>query len=499
MLNSRKSGIILHPTSLPGKYGIGDLGGSAYEFVDFLEKAGQQLWQILPLGPVTKGGCPYQSFSAFAGNVQLISLESLFDMSLLQKKDLVTKKRFDDSKVNFRQVVSFKNELIGKALLTFLKEGGNTDKDYLRFVKGNQDWLNDYSTFMSIHEEQADKNWWEWPDGLKNRKKAAVRKVQSEKKSRILFHNFSQYIFHKQWMALKGYANQKSVQIVGDLPIYVSGHSADAWSNPKIFELDKSLKPAYVAGVPPDAFSDTGQYWGNPVYNWKQIKKARFSWWIKRMKANLSMYDYIRVDHFRGFESFWKIPAEEVTAQNGTWKKAPGWSLFRQFRKKIDKNLPIIAEDLGEITSEVTWLRDHFSLPGMKVLQFAFDFDAENPYLLHNHSNNSVVYTGTHDNNTIIGWYESLSKKAKKLVNSYLLDTSEINWSAIRYAWASPCAFSFTTLQDVIGLGEDARFNDPSKRSGNWDWRYTREQLTETHAIKLKALTAQYDRLRTNG
>ncbi len=497
MLKERKSGIILHPTSLPGKYGIGSFGQGAYQFVDFLVNAGQQLWQILPLGPTTYGDSPYQSFSAFAGNPSLIDPERMVKFGLLEEADLKTDIEFDDTKVDFEIVQTFKQKLLKRAYHNFKSKGSyELKKEFVTFIKQNDFWLEDYALFMAIKKQQKDKPWFEWDEGLKRRDEKDLAVIKLDMSEEISYQMFAQFVFFRQWKTLKAYANSQGVEIIGDLPIYVAGDSADAWANPQLFEFDSDLQPRLVAGVPPDVFSETGQLWGNPIYDWEFMQETRFDWWVKRMRANLDMYDYVRVDHFRGFESYWAVPADEETAENGRWIKAPGRALFQTLREQISNALPILAEDLGVITPQVEELRDSFSLPGMKILHFAFESDADNAYLPHNHIQNSVTYTNTHDNDTTKGWFDALNEQTQANVKKYLICVESIHWDLMRYAWASCSKWALTVLQDVLGLDAGARMNIPGTGTGNWTWRFKEDDLTDEHAEKLLELTVSYGRLR---
>ncbi|MEN9444224.1 MAG: hypothetical protein RIS47_1114 [Bacteroidota bacterium] len=496
MLTDRKSGVILHPSSLPGRFGIGSLGAGAYAFVDFLQKAGQQLWQILPLGPTTYGDSPYQSFSAFAGNPSLIDIDRMVKFGLLSEDDL-SDEEFSDSFVDFENVQKVKHLLLRKAYKNFKSSGTyETKKEFVTFIKNNDYWLEDYAMFMAIKEIQGGKAWQDWDEGLKRRDEKDLAVVKLDKGDTISFYMFSQFVFFRQWSALKAYSNAHGVQIIGDLPIYVSGDSADAWANPQLFEFDEDLRPTLVAGVPPDAFSETGQLWGNPIYDWEFMQETQFDWWVKRMKANLSIYDYVRVDHFRGFEGYWVVPATEDTAVNGSWVKAPGMQLFKRLQEVLG-DLPIIAEDLGVITPEVEELRDGFNLPGMKVLQFAFESDAKNSYLMHHHIRNSVVYTGTHDNDTVLGWYQNLGSNGKRNFENHLVCVQEPHWDMIRYAWSSPSRWALTVVQDLLGLDSAGRMNTPGTSSGNWTWRLLPNRLNDEIADRLLELTQFYDRIAT--
>lgn len=493
----RNSGILLHPTSLPGAFGIGTLGKEAFKFVDFLIEAGQKLWQVYPLGPTGFGDSPYQCFSAFAGNPLLINLENLVSEGLLSKKDLETNQEFDDNLVDYGKVITFKMPVLKIAFDNFKKKAAKIDKiRFENFCEENKEWLNDYTLFMSIKGHFGGKAWVEWEHDIKFRKKEAIEHYTNLLSYNVEFQKFTQYLFFKQWGELKAYANQNSIKIVGDIPIFVAFDSSDAWANPDIFLFDESRNPVKVAGVPPDYFSATGQLWGNPLYNWDKLEEEHFEWWVKRIKANLKVSDIIRIDHFRGFAAYWAVPFGESTAINGEWVPAPGKKLFEAIEKSLGV-LPIIAEDLGDITPDVLELRDSFNFPGMKILQFAFDSGEENDYLPHTYPQNCIVYTGTHDNDTLVGWYTKASEKDKKWVQEYLNITGNektISWDFIRAAWASTAVIAIAPLQDVLGLGSEARINTPGLAAGNWQWRFNPKDINSRLAEKLYKLTKTYYR-----
>ncbi len=469
----RKSGIICHITSLPGKYGIGTLGKSAYKFVDFLIQTKQKLWQILPLGPTGYGDSPYQCFSAYAGNPLLISLEELQNDGWLSAEDFENEPQFDTKRIDFGEVINFKNPLLRKAFANFNEKAKNVDKIKFRnFCARNEKWLNDFALFMSLKSHFDGKPWVEWETGIRLREKDAVNYYTNELIHEIDFQKFAQFLFFKQWLEVKSYANNNGVQIIGDIPIYIAADSADAWTNSELFFFSDDRKPIQVAGVPPDYFSETGQLWGNPIFNWEKLRETGFEWWIDRIKANLLLYNIIRIDHFRGFEAYWSVPFGEATAVNGEWVKAPGTDLYRTIREKLG-NIDIIAEDLGVITPEVEELRDSFGLPGMKVLQFGDYGKGTDEYIPHNFPTNCVVYTGTHDNDTTVSWYNSISDAEKQKVNTYYnCDGSQIHWTLIRAAWSSVGYIAVAPLQDVLGLGGESRMNMPGAASGNWGWRF---------------------------
>ncbi|ADL12364.1 4-alpha-glucanotransferase [Acetohalobium arabaticum] len=491
----RQSGILLHPTSLPGDYGIGSLGEEAYEFIDFLVAADQKLWQILPLGPTGYGDSPYQSFSAFAGNPLLISLERLKEDGLLAADDLKTEKEFALDYVDYDQVTEFKYPLFEKAFQTFKRDAAKSIEDkFQRFCCENSDWLDDYALFKTLKECFEGQPWYEWDEDIKLRRSEAINHYQETLQDRIKFHKFIQYIFFKQWNRLKAYANENYIKIVGDIPIFVAYDSADVWANPELFSLDEDKKPINVAGVPPDYFSETGQLWGNPLYDWQKLKETDYDWWIDRFETTLELVDIVRLDHFRGFAAYWAVPYGEKTAVRGKWKEGPGRDFFRKVKDEL-KKLPIIAEDLGVITDEVEELRDYFKLPGMNVLQFGFNSQDDNNHLPHNYTKNSVVYTGTHDNNTVLGWYNNADDEAREYAIEYLKASEDnICWDFLQAAWASVSKIAIAPLQDILSLNSEARMNTPGTTKGNWKWRYRKEMLDVNLSKKLKRLTGIYHR-----
>ncbi len=500
----RASGILLQPTSLPSRFGIGDLGKSAYEFVDFLAKSGQKLWQILPLGPTGYEHSPYtMNFSAFAGNHLLISLDLLAEEGLLSQDELIPiKADLEPDKVNFDAVVPHKIGLLKIAYKSFHASLTSKQKAaFEEFCQAQAYWLDDYALFMALLEANEGKSWNNWERAIALRHPDAIQAQSAALKDSIAFHKFLQFKFFAQWSKLREYANEKDIKIIGDISIYVCHNSADVWANRDIFKLDsETFDPAFIAGVPPDYFSATGQLWGNPVYNWEELEKTNFAWWIDRFKATLQYVDFVRVDHFRGFEAYWQVPAGEETAINGEWLKAPGKELFETLRSALGEMPPILAEDLGIITKEVEELRDRFNFPGMRILMFAFSEDATNTHLPHNYVPNSVVYSGTHDNDTAIGWWGKANHKEKQFLAQYLGYSSpeniqEINWILIRTALASVAKLAIIPLQDILGLDNRARMNDPSKIPGNWRWRYeSSDLLTEELSDRLLQLTQIYNR-----
>lgn len=493
-MDIRSSGVLMHITSLPGPYGIGTFGEPAYKFVDFLQLAGQRYWQILPLGPTGFGDSPYQSFSTFAGNPYLIDFNLLLQEGLLNKEDFQNI-NFGDTinRVDFKKI--FENKFI------ILKKAYRKGKEIYyneieEFKNNNKDWIEDYALFMALKFENQLKPWKMWDKDLRLRKAETIKECTIKLAEEINYWIFIQYIFFKQWKNLKSYANNQGIQIIGDIPIYVAEDSADTWANSEIFLLDNENLPIKVAGVPPDYFSKTGQLWGNPIYRWDVLEDKNFDWWIKRLKASQELYDLIRIDHFRGFESFWEIPYGDQTAENGRWSKGPGIRFFNTIEKTF-KELKIIAEDLGILTSDVISLRKDTGYPGMKVLQFAFDIMGESDYLPHNYkNNNSVIYTGTHDNNTAMGWFNNWNAEEVKFAINYLKLTKEegYHWGFIRGAWASIGNIAIAQMQDFLGLGSETRMNVPSTTEGNWQWRIDGKELTNELAEKILKITRLYGR-----
>lgn len=479
----------MHPTSLPNDFGIGDFGRTAYNFVDFLSETKQTYWQMLPLNPTGYGDSPYQSFSAFAGNTMLISPEKLVEENLLSKKELENKPDFPAEKVDYGTVYNWKNEILSKAFEKFEK----TD-DFENFCVDVAWWLDDYALYRAIRQSEDHKQWFEWDESLRFRDEDALNEKREELSVEVEREKFYQFLFFRQWMNLKKYANENGVKIIGDLPIFVSADSADVWSNPSFFKLKESGAPSVVAGVPPDYFSKTGQLWGNPLYDWENLRADGFEFWKKRIGFGLMMADILRIDHFRGFEAVWEVPAEDETAENGSWVKVSGADLFRTLRDNFPE-MPFIAEDLGEITPEVLQLRDDFDLPGMKILQFAFGGGAENDYLPHNYTKNCAVYTGSHDNNTSRGWYKSANKHEKEFCKKYLKSNGRaIHWDFINAAFSSVADTAIIPLQDVLGLGGEARMNFPSTIGGNWQWRFREKDVSKKIKDKLKEITETYGR-----
>lgn len=492
----RSAGILLHPTSFPGGFGIGDLNTFAFRFVDFLVESGQTLWQILPLGPTGYGDSPYACFSAFAGNPLLIDLLQLQEAGDLDAATLAECPNFPADWVDFGPVIQFKLARLYQAARRFQQQASTERRaDFDRFCAENAHWLDDYVLFMALKDEHGGRVWntWEWE--LASRQPEALAAARERLTEALFAQRYFQYQFFRQWERVKAYANAQGVQIIGDIPIFVAYDSADVWANPQLFFLDENRLPTVVAGVPPDYFSPTGQLWGNPLYRWDLMAEQGYAWWIARIRQTFRMVDILRLDHFRGFAAYWEIPAGEPTAVNGHWVTGPGAPLFDALKAALGE-LPIIAEDLGHITADVETLRAQFDLPGMKVLQFAFTMDASNPYLPHNLDANSVIYTGTHDNQTTMGWYWSREGGELERLRRYLGPVSEaVNWALMRLAYCSVADIAVVPLQDVLGLGDEARMNSPGKLGGNWGWRFHEADLLHEHRHKLRELMLTYGRL----
>ena len=491
----RSAGILLHPTSLPGKYGIGDLGPSAYHFIDFLFNAGQTLWQVLPMGPTGYGDSPYQCFSAFAGNPLLISPELLLKEELLKEKDIEDPLIYNLNQIDFGSVIKYKYDLLRKAFNTFKISEKDLEKECTDFYNKNNYWLDDFSLFMSAKQFHNGKLWTEWDHSIAFRKN--IPEWKDKLKDEIEFQKFVQFIFYKQWTALREYAHKKNIKIIGDLPIFIAYDSADLWANKEQFTIAEDGKLDFVAGVPPDYFSKTGQLWGNPLYKWKMMEKDDFRWWKNRIIKLLDIVDIIRIDHFRGFDAYWEIPGNAKTAVKGRWVSAPGEKLFNSIKKELG-DLPIIAEDLGVITDSVEALRDKFGFPGIKILQFGLGKDGDKKFLPHNHIPNCVVHTGSHDNDTTRGFLESERYKksgiyewAKKYFNYY---GDELTFELIRGAYESVSNIVVIPMQDILGLGSEARMNFPGKPGGNWQWRFTWDQVHESLAQQYKDMTIMFER-----
>ncbi len=492
MRQKRRSGILLHPTSLPGPGGIGSLGKECRHFIDFLEEAGQSLWQVLPLGPAAYGNSPYSCYSAFAGNPLLIDLATLVDEGDLEPEEAVAE--MPDDHVDFPAVEAFKARALRTAAARFHAHGDTERKQEFWHFCDTTAWLHDAALFMALKEHFGGKSWNAWPKEIARREPAALEKYSVRLGVVIGEHKYIQWQFSRQWRHVREYANGKGIAVVGDIPIFVAFDSADVWTNPGLFKLDDKGKPTVVAGVPPDYFSKTGQRWGNPLYNWDAMAADGFRWWIERFRGSFALHDVVRVDHFRGFEACWEVPAKEKTAVNGRWVPAPGTALFDAVIGAVG-SLPIIAEDLGVITPAVEELRDRYGFPGMKILQFAFDSGPGNPYLPHNFTRDCVVYTGTHDNDTTQGWFQSLSPRERRDVLAYTDTTGkEVHWELIRLGMASVADMAIFPLQDVMGLDGASRMNLPGTPHGNWSWRYSEGMLTAKHAKKLLELTVLFGR-----
>ena len=485
-LSSRRAGVMLHITSLPGPGRNGDLGDEARHFVDFLVDSGFSYWQILPVGPTRSDNSPYSTSSIHAGNPLLINLDYLVHRGWL-----------DGAKLNSKSLSREKRLLaLHQAWGGFKRYADEQQQSRLtNFVQEHRYWLDDYALFRAIRKDQECKVWWEWPEELRDRSESALADIKQRLSHEIDYVHFEQFVFFQQWEDMKAYANQRGVKLFGDMPIFVAHDSAEVWANQSDFLLDEHGMPTVVAGVPPDYFSETGQRWGNPLYNWEHLQKSGFSFWVQRLKTQLALYDLIRIDHFRGFESYWEIAAEEETAINGRWVSAPGEALFARLNQEY-KGLPLVAEDLGIITPEVESLRDSFSLPGMKVLQFAFSGDVKNPHLPFKYPPNSVVYAGTHDNDTTIGWYESLDQDTKSYVDDFLGNSSlDMPWPMIWKVLASPSDLAILMMQDLLELGGEHRMNTPGTTEGNWEWRFDWEKVDSGLAAKLRRRNFMYGRL----
>lgn len=491
----RSAGVLLHPTSLPGKFGIGDLGPSAFHFIEFLKHSGQTLWQVFPLGPTGYGDSPYQCFSAFAGNPLLISPEILIDEKLLLEEDLGNIPHYDPHKIDFGNVINYKSELLKKAYEHFRKKKENYLKEYNEFCDKNKFWLDDYSLFMAAKNFHGGCAWPEWEKSIAFR--TNITEWETKLSDGINYQKFLQFIFGRQWQSVKEFAHKNGIKIIGDLPIFIAYDSADLWANKELFTVKKDGSLEFVAGVPPDYFSATGQLWGNPLYRWKEMEKDDFKWWKSRIKNLMNLVDIVRIDHFRGFDAYWEIPGDADTAINGRWVKAPGEKLFNAIKKELGE-LQIIAEDLGVITDSVEELRDKFEFPGIKILQFGLGLDGEKKFLPHNHIKNCVVHTGSHDNETTRGFLDSERGKnsgiyewAQKYFNYY---GDDMTFELIRAAYASVANIVVIPLQDMLKLGNEARMNFPGKLGGNWTWRFTWDQVSENLAAQYKEMTVMYER-----
>jgi 4-alpha-glucanotransferase len=497
---------LLHPTSLPGRFGIGDLGAAAFEFCDMLAAAGQTYWQILPLGPTGYGDSPYQCFSAFAGNTLLISPEKLVDDGLIDSELLEAAPEFANHRVDYGTVYEWKRHLLEKAYEGFHHVTSvDLRGKFETFAKDNSYWLDDYAVYKAVKASQAQRAWYEWPTELRLRDQATLDSSAESLYDPIQAEKFYQFLFFRQWWALKEHASKLGLKIIGDIPIFVALDSADVWCNQGLFKLNSDGSPRAIAGVPPDYFSTTGQLWGNPIYDWDAMGRDGFGWWVSRFRTALATVDVVRVDHFRGFAASWEVPGGDPTAENGRWVDVPGRDLFATLQRELEE-LPVIAEDLGVITPDVEELRDGFGFPGMRILQFAFGGDAGNHDLPHNYIHNCVAYTGTHDNDTTVGWYLSqagagstrdeaaVSRERKHCLKYLDSDGSEIHWDMIRAVWASVADTAITPVQDLLGIGTEGRMNLPASTGGNWDWRLTEGSITQDILQRLKELTEIYGR-----
>lgn len=493
----RKSGILLPVSSIPSPYGIGTFSAQAYGFIDFLEKAGQRLWQILPLGPTGYGDSPYQSFSTFAGNPYYIDLTDLIRRGYLTEAECAEADFGEDEQyIDYEKIYNARFVVLRKAYVRAVEAGLEDSADYLDFVKRAADWLEDYALYMAVKNSFGSVCWIEWDEDIRLREPESMERCRREYADEIGFYKFQQYLFARQWAALKAYANEKDIQIVGDIPIYVAFDSADTWAHPELFQLDENKNPTGVAGCPPDAFSATGQLWGNPLYNWEYHAKTDYEWWLRRIEYCYEWYDVLRIDHFRGFDEYWSVPYGDKTAENGRWEKGPGYDLFRAVKEKLGKR-QVIAEDLGFLTDSVIKLVEKTGYPGMKVLQFAFDSREESDYLPHNYQRNCVVYTGTHDNDTTLGWYHSIPARDRKFVDRYLdiRSKKDVQWEFIRAAFGSVADTAIIPMQDYLGLGSEARTNIPSTLGINWKWRMKDGDCTEELAERIRSMAKLYGRV----
>ncbi|MEX2030494.1 MAG: 4-alpha-glucanotransferase [Anaerolineales bacterium] len=492
----RRGGILLHPTSLPGPGGIGDLGAPAHRWIDWLASSGCRRWQVLPLGPTGYGDSPYQSPSSHAGNPLLISLEALLDDGMLKEADLAGRPAFPNGRVDYASVIDYKDGLLTRASERFTRgEVPRWEEEYQGYIRAEAGWLDDYALFAAMKRRHQGAAWTNWEPALARRQAAALRRAEREAEADIQTEKVRQFIFERQWARLRKVCAAKGVAIVGDLPIFVAHDSVDVWVHPELFFLDSEGSPTVVAGVPPDFFTPEGQRWGNPLYRWSVMRKDGFAWWIDRLRATLRRVDEVRLDHFLGFHAYWEIQADAPTAVVGRWVPGPSAELLEAIRSAVG-SLPIIAEDLGVVTRGVIELRDRFELPGMKILQFAFTGGADNEFLPHHYPRRCVVYTGTHDNDTSVGWYENAPEVERDACRRYLgVDGHDIAWDLIRSAWASAADLAMAPLQDVLSLGSESRMNLPGRPDGNWTWRFLPDQLTEELAARLEDLNSHCGRI----
>lgn len=494
----RAAGVLLHPTSLPSQYGIGDFGQPAYQFVDFLIESRQALWQTLPLGPTGYGDSPYQCFSAFAGNPLLISPDRLVNEGFLPATAVASVPSFPNHAVDYGPVITYKMSLMRQAFTHFRQHGTpEQETAFAQFCEEQAYWLADYALFMALKNEfMAHEGgvWSTWPQDIALRQPQAIESWGQKLGDEVALHKFLQFLFFKQWLELKGYANIRGIQIIGDIPIFVAYDNADVWANPELFYLDEAGKPLVIAGVPPDYFSETGQRWGNPLYRWQRMRDQDYAWWEKRLDMSFVQADIVRIDHFRGFDAYWEIPADEPTAVVGRWVEGPGAHFFQRMQEKLGQ-LPLIAEDLGVITPEVEALRDAFQFPGMKILQFGFSGEKNSNFLPHNFGRNCVVYTGTHDNETTVGWYHNALEGDRDHARRYMATNGhDIAWDMIRLAYGSVANTAVIPMQDLLSLGNEARMNFPGKVGGYWRWRYRADALSDHLVYRLREITELYGR-----
>ena len=492
----RGSGILLHPTSLPGPHGSGDIGRSAHDFLDWLAKSGQRYWQFLPLSPTGFGDSPYSALSAFAANPLLIALDDLVERGWLPLRSAAEAPSFPPGRVDFQPVGEYRWRMLRHAAGSFFARAAPEDRaSFDDYCQRHVSWLADYSLFMALNSRFQGREWSSWDAPLARRDSEALAAARRELQEEVRFHEFTQWAFSLQWKKLREAATARGIRLIGDMPIFVAFQSADVWAHPDMFYLDQDLRPTVVSGVPPDYFSETGQRWGNPLYRWDRLAENGYQWWVDRFRSVFDQVDIARVDHFRGFAGYWEIPAAEKTAVKGQWVPGPGPKLFEAVRAAIGSQVPIIAEDLGVITPDVIALRDQFELPGMRVLQFAFGSGPTNTFLPHNYQSRTIVYTGTHDNDTTIGWFGTAPEPLKDHVRRYVAtDGRDIPWDLIKLASSSVADVAIFPLQDVIGLGTEGRMNRPGEASGNWGWRFTWDMIPATATLRLNDLTTLYGR-----
>lgn len=496
---ARSAGILLSITSLPTPYGIGTIGKEAREFADFLKKAGQKVWQILPVGPTSYGDSPYQSFSTYAGNPYLIDLDTLAEEGLVTKEELDSYDWGDDDRhVDYEKIYNSRYKVLRSAFETFSKKDAKSEekKAFRAFTRKNSGWLKNYALYMAIKNYYDMASWTEWPEDIKMREEAALARYERKLKDEVNFWKFLQFKFYEQWESFRAYVNGLGIKILGDMPIYVAMDSADTWANPEIFQLYDDGDPIAVAGCPPDYFSATGQLWGNPLYDWDYLKETGYEWWFERIKAASKLYDITRIDHFRAFASYYSIPYPAENAINGKWVEGPRIEFFRMMEEECGK-FEIVAEDLGTLTPDVTELMEQTGYPGMKVLEFAFDSGEENDYLPHKYTNNCVVYTGTHDNDTLMGWLETANPDDVRYAREYckMPDDEPFNWGLIRVAYECKADMAVIPMQDLLGLGKEARMNTPSVLGGNWTWRVRKEEYSDELAQTLRTMSVNNGRL----